>query len=163
MTAPAGGLVTVAIPCRTDEPALGRTLEAVRESWQHATESATHRLELLVCLNGGEAPAPAAALRAFAWAGGAPLAELDVDRGAVPLPPLTAPLTAVALRTGGAGKPRAWTLLRRHARAPLALFLDADVSFTPNAFGLLLGALRAHPDATLASGKTTCAPRPGAF
>src|SRR5439155_1729508 len=39
----------------------------------------------------------------------------------------------------------------------------ADVSFAPDVFALLLGALAASPRAALASAKTTCAPRAGLF
>jgi hypothetical protein len=69
----------------------------------------------------------------------------------------------VALLTRRAGKPLAWNLLRRHARGTIALFADADVSFTPDAFGLLLAGLAGAPAAVLASAKTTCAPRAGFF
>jgi hypothetical protein len=62
-----------------------------------------------------------------------------------------------------AGKPHAWNVLRQRARAPVGLFMDADVTFEADAFGLLLGALAAHPQAALASGRTTCAPRAGLF
>jgi len=157
-------LVTLAVPCRADEPALGRTLEAAAASWRRAAESVTNRLELLVCLNGAEVGQPLAELRAFATAAGAPLAEVDLDRARpASLPAVAAPLTVAALVTRQAGKPTAWNALRQHARAPVALFMDADVSCAPDAFGLLLGALAARPDAVLASGKTTCAPRAGRF
>ena len=69
----------------------------------------------------------------------------------------------VALHCRRAGKPLAWNVLRQRARGELAIFMDADVTFTPHAFGLLLGALAAHPEAAIASGKTTCAPRRGLF
>src|SRR5207249_3669781 len=79
------------------------------------------------------------------------------------LPPARPPLAVVALLTTRAGKPLAWNVLRCHARAPVAIFFDADVSFAPDAFRLLLAALAEAPGAALASGKTTCAPRPRAF
>src|SRR5207249_4219579 len=83
--------------------------------------------------------------------------------GPAPLPPADAPLTVAALLVGRAGKPLAWNVLRQHARAPVAIFFDADVWFAPDAFRLLLGALAAAPSAGLASGKTICAPRPRPF
>jgi len=159
----APGLVTLAIPCRTDEPALERTLAAAATSWERAPQSATHALELLVCLNGPPAGGPRAALAAFAETCRAPLATVDVDAGGRPAPPAQARLSVTMLHTGRVGKPLAWNVLRAAARGPLAVFLDADVSFAPDALGLLLGALGAHPDAALISGKTTCAPRPTAF
>src|SRR5262249_11084252 len=62
-----------------------------------------------------------------------------------------------------AGKAIAWNVLRARARGTCTVFADADVSFTPDAVGRLLGALEAAPHATLASAKTTCAARPGIF
>ena len=157
-------LVTLAVPCRSDEPALGRTLAAALASWRHVPESATHGLEVLVCLNGADARRPREALLAFARAAGVPLAEVDLERadGAGLAPPASA-LTVAALVTRRAGKPIAWNALRRRAHGTLALFVDADVSFAPDAFALLLGALAASPHAALASAKTTCAPRAGLF
>src|SRR5207253_5473882 len=95
---------------------------------------------------------------------GAPLAEIDLERGdgAASAPPASA-LAVAALVTRRAGKPIAWNALRERARGTLALFVDADVSFGSEAFGLLLGALTASPQAALASAKTTCAPRAGLF
>src|SRR5437867_10373734 len=105
---------------------------------------------------------PREALLAFARAAGVPLAEVDLERadGAGLAPPASA-LTVAALVTRRAGKPIAWNALRRRAHGTLALFVDADVSFAPDAFALLLGALAASPQAALASAKTTCAPRAG--
>src|SRR5438552_3543651 len=157
-------LVTLAVPCRSDEPALGRTLAAALASWRRAPASATHGLEVLVCLNGADGPRPRADLLAFARDAGAPLAEMDLERGdgAASAPPASA-LTVAALVTRRAGKPIAWNALRERARGTLALFVDADVSFGSEAFGLLLGVLTASPQAALASAKTTCAPRAGLF
>jgi Glycosyl transferase family 2 len=154
------GLVTLAVPCRTDEPALGRTLAAALDSWRTAGAGP---LEVLVCLNGGEPARALAELRALATAAGAPLAEVDVDApGAAPPPPATT-LGVTALLTRRAGKPIAWNLLRTHARGAYVVFVDADVSFSPDAFAALLAALGAAPGAVIASARTTCAPRPGAF
>jgi len=157
-------LVTLAIPCRTDEPALGRTLAAALASWRRAPEAATHGLEVVVCLNGEGGARPRADLHAFAAGEGTTLIEVDADAAVAPPPAAPAgPLTVVALATRRAGKPIAWNLLRRHARAPMVIFADADVAFTPDAFALLLAALADAPAAALASAKTTCAPRPGLF
>ena len=158
------GLVTLAIPCRADEPALGRTLAAALASWRQAPEAATHGLELLVCLNGGDGPCPRADLVAYAREAGVGLAEIDLDRaGAGGLTAPGAPLSVAALVTRRAGKPLAWNALRQRARGTFALFVDADVSFAPETFGLLLGALSASPQAAIASARTTCAPRRGLF
>jgi len=157
-------LVTLAIPCRADEPALGRTLAAAAASWARTPESATHALEVLVCVNGRDGARPRADVRAFATSTGTDAVEVDVDASHPPaVPPLEGPHAVVTLVTRRAGKPLAWNLLRRYARGPVALFADADVSFTPDAFGVLLAALEAAPSAVIASAKTTCAPRAGVF
>src|SRR5205807_44833 len=78
-------------------------------------------------------------------------------------PSTPSPLAVAALLVGRAGKPLAWNVLRQQARGPIAIFFDADVWFAPDAFRLLRDALAAAPEAALASGKTTCAPRPRAF
>src|SRR5207245_2696099 len=82
-------------------------------------------------------PRPRADLLAFAREAGVPLAEIDLERGdgAVSAPPASA-LAVAALVTRRAGKPIAWNALRERARGALALFLDADVSFGSEAFGL---------------------------
>ena len=153
--------VTLAVPCRTDEPALGRTLDAAWASWQAAAQSATHALEVLVCLNGASGESRALAdLRAFAVARGVRLAEVQADARAEPT---DAPLAVTALCTPRAGKAIAWELLRRRARGATMLFLDADVSFPGDTFGLLLDTLAARPDAILASARTTCEVRSTAF
>ena len=155
-------VVTLAVPCRTDEPGLGHALARALESWQAAPQSSA-QLEVLVCLNGPPRPAPVETLRAAAAAAHAPFAMVDLDAAARPHALPDAPLSVTALALRRAGKPIAWNALRQHARGEEAVFMDADVSFAPDALGLLLGALAAHPTAALASGKTTCAPRPGLF
>jgi hypothetical protein len=156
-------LVTLAVPCRTDEPSLGRTLAEALASWRHTPRARTAALEVLVCLNGVGGERARADLEAFATGAGTDVAAVDVDGREAALPPARGPLAVAALVTCRAGKPIAWNVLRRVARGDVAIFADADVSFTPDAFGLLLDALEAHPDAALVSAKTTCAPRAGVF
>jgi len=154
-------LVTVAVPCRRDEPALGRTLAAAAAACRRAGIA---RVEVLVCLNGAGGDRPRDDACAFAAAARAPFAELDVDAGGPPVAsPGEAPLAVRVLATRHAGKPVAWNVLRGAARGAMALFVDADVSFGEDAFGLLLDTLARAPDAVLASAKTTCARRPGTF
>jgi hypothetical protein len=156
--------VTLAVPCRTDEPDLGRTLDLALASWRRGGPAAGGRLELLVCLNGPGGAEPLAQLRAFAREAGGTLVERDAEAAPPAEPPLPGAAVAVeALTTRRMGKPIAWNVLRARARTPVAIFVDADVSFTPDAFGVLLDALAAAPDAVLASAKTTCAPRGGLF
>jgi len=154
------GLVTLAVPCRTDEPAVGRTLAAAWDSWRAAAQVRPRDLEILVCLNGDAPPRPVLEqLRAFARPLGITPREIDLDtpvqpevaRGPVP--------EVIALATRQHGKAPAWNALRRYARGSTLLFMDADVSFAPDVFGLLLAALDAHPTAALASAKTACAAR----
>ena len=153
-------LVTLAVPCRTDEPALGRTLHAALASVRRAARR--EALEVLVCVNGGDPAGTVEAVRAFAAAAATTASVVDLDAGGA-LPPLAGAVSVVALVTRRAGKAIAWNLLRARARGGRAIFLDADVSFADDAMALLLAALDAHPTAALAAGKTTCVPRPGAF
>ena len=157
-------ILTLAVPCRTDEPSLARTLAVARAAVDGLGQG--QPIELLVCINGPNGAASAALrdVRTFARDAGAPLTERSVDgTGLAPLPRAAAPLTVAALLLGRAGKPLAWNVLRQQARGPIAIFFDADVWFAPDAFRLLLDALATAPHAALASGKTTCAPRPRAF
>lgn len=155
--------VTLAVPCRTDEPALGRTLTAAWQSLRQAAPDAD--VEVLVCVNGpGAAETPALAdLRSFARDLGAPLVEVDLDGDEAVLPSPSGALVVRALRTRRAGKALAWTRLRQVARGAVAIFLDADVSFAPETMAQLFATLAAHPEAVLASARTTCAPRPTTF
>jgi hypothetical protein len=157
-------LVTLAVPCRTDEPALGRTLAEAWASWQ-AGPAAVHALELLVCLNGEPGDGRALRdLRAFAAAHGVEAALIDLEAGGTAAHlPVDRGLVVAALCMRRAGKALAWNVLRGRARAPAMLFMDADVSLGPGAFGLLLDALADHPQAVLASARTTCAARPTWF
>ena len=154
----AADLVTLAVPCRADEPALGRALALAWQSWRRACGPNRRPLEVVVCLNGEDPREPMADVRGFAATLGAPL----VERGGAQVAP-GAPVVVVVLTSQRAGKPIAWNLLRRAARGPIALFMDADVGFDVEAFGLLLGALAEHPEAVLGSAKTTCRSRPGLF
>lgn len=161
MSAP---VITLAIPCRTDEPELGHTLAAAWASWRASGRDATHALELLVCLNGPDAATSRAqgALAAFVCDAGGTLASCDAD-AAPTLPAVAGALTAIALATRREGKPIAWNVLRAAARGDVVVFLDADVAFGPDTLGRVLDLLDAHPAAILASPKTTCAARPTAF
>ncbi len=160
-----GGVITLAIPCRTDEPELGHTLAAAWASWRASGRAETHAVELLVCLNGRD-PATSRAyddLAAFVReTTGGTLASCDADAAPV-RPAVAGPLTAVALTTRREGKPIAWNILRAAARGAVVVFLDADVAFTADTFGRVLDLLDAHPAAILASPKTACAARPTAF
>jgi hypothetical protein len=152
--------VTIAIPCRTDEPALGRTLDA---AWASATDAGVAPATL-VCLNGagGDTSSAAAQLGAAAARTGRTLHTVDVDAGARP-ETTGDPRAIVVLRTRRPGKAIAWNWLRDALATDDVVFLDADVSLGPHALGRLLAALAAASDAILASPKTTCAARPTFF
>jgi len=154
----AAGLVTLAVPCRADEPALGRALALAWQSWRRAPGPTRRPLEVVICLNGEDPRQPLADVREFASTLGAPL----VEPGGAPVA-VGAPVVVIVLGSRRAGKPVAWNLLRRAARGTIAIFMDADVAFEVDAFGLLLGAIAEHPGAVLGSAKTTCRSRPGLF
>ena len=156
-------LVGLAVPCRTDEPSLGRTLETALASWRCAPQAARAGLEVVVCLNGTDAPGPRAALADFARRAQASLAAQAAGAERAAPAPAPGTIAVMALHTPRVGKPNAWNVLRAAARAPLALFMDADVGFAPETFGLLLDTLEGHPDAAIATARTTCSPRPGLF
>src|SRR5437870_3133431 len=79
-----GPVLTLAVPCRSDEPGLARPLEAA-----HAALGGTQAgpVELLVCINGPDRVASAALrdVRAFARGSRTPFAEVAVD-GVGPAP-----------------------------------------------------------------------------
>jgi hypothetical protein len=152
--------VTLAIPCRTDEPDLRRTLEA---AWA-GFAAAGIPVATLVCLNGARPDAcrARADVVSLASATGRRLDVVDLDAGGDARPPVGAG-EIVALATARAGKAIAWNALRARVATDLVVFLDADVGVGADAIGLLLAALGRRPSAVLASPKTTCAPRPTLF
>jgi hypothetical protein len=137
----------VAIPCRTDEPALGATLAAVWRDWSERADGAAAGLDVFVCLNGADPPDGGAA------------ADVARFRAAH----ATQPVHVHVLRSAPPGKARAWNVLRRRCDRPLIIFLDADVAIAPGTIPRLLAALAAAPEAVLATPRTRCAPRPGCF
>jgi len=157
-------VVTLAVPCRTDEPALGRTLDLAWASWS-AGPADRRGLELVVCLNGvPQSGRGMADLQAFARQRAVDVQVIDADAGAVaawPAPSAT-PVVA-ALCTARAGKAIAWNLLRRAARGDTIVFLDADVWLAPGTLERLLTSLDTAPYAVLASARTRCAARPTWF
>jgi Glycosyl transferase family 2 len=137
---------SVAIPCRTDEPALAATLANVWREWEAlAAGRAAAPLDIVVCLNGPDGAAGRAAGDVERFVAGHPESAVHV------------------LRCFSAGKARAWNALRQHATRPLTIFADADVEIAPGTILRLLEALAAAPDAVLATPRTRCAPRPGLF
>ena len=150
--------VTLAIPCRTDEPALRRTLENVWTSFARAGVPVT----TAVCLNGDGVAACSARreIDALATTGACVVSTVDVDRSdaaGTAFVPRSGAL--VVAHTRRAGKAVAWNILRARVATEIVVFLDADVTVGTDAVGRLLGALERAPSAILASPKTTCAAR----
>ena len=156
MTAP----VTLAIPCRTDEPDLGRTLD---EAWARFAE-AHIPVATMVCLNG---PGPDGCrarrdLEVHAQRSGRVVRSIDVDAERADIASAD-PDTVLVLRTARAGKAIAWNLLRERLATEVVAFLDADVALGAAAVERLLHALARESAAVLVSPKTTCARRATVF
>jgi hypothetical protein len=147
----------LAMPCRTDEPSLGATLQAVAAAWG---QGGLEPRRLVVCVNGPGGPEVpiVATLRAFAADHALPFALFAVDDAHGAMPAVWSGVRV--LRTGIAGKARAWNWLRRTTETATLLVLDADVDFAPAVPAQLLAALEAHPHATLASARTQPIVRP---
>ena len=158
MTEPA---VTVAIPCRADEPGLAATLGEALARCQEAPFWGRVAVELLVCVNGSRDASggpPAVAVRRYCEARGIPVAVTCLDDpGAVATPiPAENPVSARLLITRVAGKARAWNVLRASCCSPVVFVCDADVSFSRGAFARLHAGLMADPGLALFSPKTDC-------
>jgi hypothetical protein len=153
--------VTVAIPCRADEPGLAAVVDAVLANCGAAGFLERSRVELLVCVNGAGAPSdspPVLALRERCAAHGIPLEEIRLDGGGapVPVPPPARALGARLFLGSAEGKARAWNVLRAAAAGDPVFVCDADVVFSPGAFARLWTALSADPEAVVCSPKTDC-------
>lgn len=114
--------VVAAVPCHSDEPAVGRTVADLSDDL-----AGFDAARIVVCVNGvGARTSPAAA--ALAEVPGVEVRFLEQP-----------------------SKAAAWNLLRQEA-ADVTVFSDADVRIAPGSVAALLDALEAHPDAVLASG-----------
>jgi hypothetical protein len=152
--------VTVAIPCRADEPSLGLVVDQVMANCRRAAFWGRATLELLVCVNGAQRrpdARPIETLRARCRAHGIPLDELWLCGGRSPVPaPPTLPVSARLFVTGVGGKARAWNLLRTAAAGDPVFVCDADVTFSDDAFSRLYDGLRGDPDLVFYTPKTDC-------
>ena len=152
--------MTVAIPCRADEPGLGLAMTEVLSNCRRAAFSEASAIELLVCINGVSASAdcvPRAAVREFCRVHGIPLAEVHVDNAPWPTAaPPRVPLSARVFLTAFDGKARAWNLLRGACAGDPVFMCDADVTFSAEAFARLYSGLCAAPQLSLYSPKTDC-------
>jgi hypothetical protein len=156
------GLVTLAIPCRTDEPALGRTLAAAEASWTRAPESATHALEVLVCLNGPGGARARADLHAFAAAAGTEVVEVDADAGH-PRRCRRSPAGGRWWRSSPGAREAARLERAAASRAGRSRSSPTPTSPSRPTPSASSSRSRGRAAAVLASAKTTCAPRAGFF
>ncbi len=130
--APRPAALTVAVLCRADEPALGRTLATLAAA-ARPLDQADRDVRWTICVNG---PAGGVALeqaRTFA-------ARLGEDRVRV-------------LVDAVADKARAWNLARAACETPLLAFCDADVEVSEGALAALLDTLEREPGVTLVSAR----------
>jgi hypothetical protein len=152
--------VTVAIPCRADEPSLGLVVDQVLANCRRAAFWGRAPLELLVCVNGAQRrrdARPIETLRERCRAHGVPLDEVWLCGNRTPTPaPPTAPVTARLFVTAVGGKARAWNLLRGAAAGDPVFVCDADVTFSDDAFSRLYDGLNHDPDLVFCTPKTDC-------
>jgi len=173
--------LSLAIPCRADEPGLGATLESLYVACQHPAFLSGLTRELLICINGAESEAactPLLAVREFCSRYDVPLQELwispgetvktqkdgNLDTKAVAvagaaftlnvsaLPSKVIPQCLVLL-TKRAGKPLAWNMLWRQASGEVVLFCDADVRVDPAAIVCLYKRLQREPQLQLVAAR----------
>lgn len=124
--------VTVAVLCRSDEPALARTLWSLCAAAERLAAQG-RAVRYAICVNGpGEGRALAAA-RAFVGRQGPDRVRLVVDQRP--------------------DKARAWNLVRAACTTPLLALCDADVDVAADALLLLVCELERDPRVALASAR----------
>lgn len=158
--------LSLAIPCRADEPDLGSTLESL------FTASLSSQLppgcvrELLVCIN-GVGPAqlcpPLLAVRDFCARHAVSLREIalssaEQDESHKQYESSSGPeeqgaLTCRVLLADWRGKPRAMNTLWQWAGGDLLLFCDADVRLDPQAIACLYACMRTEPQLGLVAAR----------
>lgn len=126
--------LTIAVPCRADEPALGATLDALGRA-AAACRAAGREVALAVCVNGPGAPSSPAMRAARDFAASAGIGPATLLAGEV------------------ADKATAWNALCRAAETPLVAFCDADVEVDPGAIEALADALDRQPDRLAATAR----------
>jgi hypothetical protein len=148
-----GPLLTLAIPCRADEPGLAGTLESLWVACQHPQLQVDGPIEAVICLNGvrpKHACPPLGAVRDFCARRGIALEEVweegRVARAGVDASSAGSPLQlCTVLLTERLGKPHAWNRLWARAAGELVIFCDADVRVAADAVSRLLDRLRREP------------------
>jgi cellulose synthase/poly-beta-1,6-N-acetylglucosamine synthase-like glycosyltransferase len=172
------GELTLAIPCRADEPGLTATLESLFAACQHRQLPPRLISECIICINGltpGEMCPPFMAVRDFCDRHGMPIEEVWLEPNERPTQgeaqsvvssPLEEPLldghkvstnssllSFVVLLTERRGKPLAWNTLWHRARGKLVLFCDADVRIEGNAVYHLYARLRQESQLALTAAR----------
>ena len=123
--------VTIAVPCRGDEPALTHTLEALAMA-AVALEDRGHRVCFAICVNGPDGPAQ----------GAAELFAAGEGRGRTSLLSLNEP-----------DKAAAWNRLRSTCATEWIVFCDADVEPAPDALVRLAESIESRPAAVVATAR----------
>jgi glycosyltransferase involved in cell wall biosynthesis len=168
-----GGL-SLAIPCRADEPGLGATLASLYTACQHPALPVEQIEELLVCINGLERETSCASLlavRDFCARQDIPLHEVwlaarddndkrrhsESERRVIESQRLNGQTLRIpvcrVLLTERRGKPPAWNVLWRCASGAAVLFCDADVRVDPEAVWLLYDRLQKSPQLFLVAAR----------
>jgi cellulose synthase/poly-beta-1,6-N-acetylglucosamine synthase-like glycosyltransferase len=166
-------LLTLAIPCRADEPGLAATVQTLLAACQHPQMPAELCIEMVVCINGvkREHPCPPlTAVRTCCAEQGIEITEVWEgqerkqgcrERTTVPgrreeelplqsLSPSKPPVQhCTMLLTEQLGKPHAWNMLWQQTAGELLVFCDADVRVDTAAVFSLLKRLQEEPDLRL--------------
>jgi glycosyltransferase involved in cell wall biosynthesis len=175
--------LSLAIPCRADEPGLGATLTSLLAACRHAGLGGGVVKELLICLNGLKRDVSCASLvaaRTFCTEFGIPSREIWLDDSCEPAlsrsgQPITAredpdrsdlgsqqtettaahlPIPACTLLlTERRGKPLAWNALVRYAVGTFVLFCDADVRVDSEAVWILCDRVQREPHLSLVAAR----------
>ncbi len=148
--------LSLAIPCRADEPGLGSTLDSLLAACRSPALPSACLREILICLNGVSADRPSPplhAVREFCTRHAITLDEIDLASAQERSPHAAAGLRCVVLVAGWRGKPRAMNALWRWARGDLLAFCDADVRVAPDALARLYAQLQNDARARLVAAR----------
>ena len=157
--------LSLAIPCRADEPDLYSMLESLLPACRSPHLPPGSIRELLICINGvnvGQPCPPLVATRDFCTQNGIPIHEIELpSTGEHPLvqsrPPLEpvadGVLMCVVLLATWRGKPKAMNALWQWARCELLLFCDADVRVDSQAIAHLYSRMKEEPQVRLVAAR----------
>ena len=148
--------LSLAIPCRADEPGLGSTLDSLLAACRSPELPSACLREILICLNGVTADRPSPplhAVREFCARHAVGLDEIDLSSAQERSPQAEAGLRCVVLVADWRGKPRAMNALWRWARGDLLAFCDADVRVAPDALTRLYAQLQDDAQARLVAAR----------